>query len=284
VSIRAHVAALGLSLGLLALALAATASGSPATSAVVKGCAPSTLALKAPGRLTLATDGSARRPWWYGSPAAGKGFESALAYALAKRLGFSRAAVTWTTLSPEQATQPGTKPFDFYIGQLRYSPALDRNVDFSAGYYLVPQVLLSRRGYTVAGARTLAQVRPNYIGVVENTASHRYTVRYVKPFNEPVVFSTMENAVDRLNRGFLTHGLVVDMPTAYLLRPRVPDAVIVGQFLNKGSRDRFVLVLEQGSPLRRCVNKALGQLHANGTVKKLRSSWLTPAGGARILR
>jgi polar amino acid transport system substrate-binding protein len=284
VSTRAHVTALGLALALVALALATTATGSPETSAVVKGCAPSTLPLKTPGKLTLATDTAARRPWWSGTPATGQGFESALAYALAKRLGFSKAAVTWTQLSPEQATQPGTKGFDFYVGQVRYAPALDRNIDFSAGYYRIPQALLSRRGYTVAGARTLAQVRPNYIGVVENTASHRYTVRYVKPFNEPVVFSTMENALDRLIRGFLTHGLVVDLPTAYVLRARVPNGVIVGQFLNKGSRDRFALVFEQGSQLRGCVNKALGQLHANGTVTKLRNSWLTPAGGQRILR
>jgi ABC-type amino acid transport substrate-binding protein len=32
------------------------------------------------------------------------------------------------------------------------------------------------------------------------------------------------------------------------------------------------------------VNKALAQLWANGTVKKLQNRWLTPAGGGRIIR
>ncbi len=292
-TIRTHAAALGLALGALALALAATATGSTGSTEQVQGCAKSTLALKTPGRLTLATGNPAARPWWNGTPvepwkksnpSTGKGFESALAYAVAKRFGFSKRAVTWIPLSVEEATQPGEKPFDFYLGQVRYSPAHDRNVDFSSGYYLVPQALLSRSALPLSRAKKLSEVRPAYLGVVAGTVSHRYTVRHIRPNVGPIAYDAMETVLASLERGFMTHGLVVDLPTAYQIRGRVTGGVIVGQFPNKGSRDRFALVFEQGSSLRKCVNKALGQLQANGTVKKLQSTWLTPAGGQRLLR
>jgi polar amino acid transport system substrate-binding protein len=292
-STRAHAAGLGTALALVALALAATASGSPESPAYVKGCAKSTLALKTPGMLTLASAGTALRPWFSGSPAGewrvsnpatGKGFEAALAYAIAKRLGFSKRQVTWLPLSAERATQPGSKAFDFYLGQVRYSPMRDRDVDFSSSYYLIPEALLSRSMFPVAGAKTIAQVRPAYIGVVVGTTGERYTVKHIRPNVGPLGYDSIDTALAALERGRQATGIVIDLPTAYALRARVPNGVIVGHFPNRGSRDRFAFVFEQGSSLRRCVNKALGLLHENGTVKKLKSTWLTPAGGQRLLR
>lgn len=59
--------------------------------------------------------------------------------------------------------------------------------------------------------------------------------------------------------------------------------MIVGQFPNRGARERFGMVFEQGNPLRRCVNKALNRLWANGTIKRLQNIWLAKAGGAPVL-
>jgi ABC-type amino acid transport substrate-binding protein len=44
------------------------------------------------------------------------------------------------------------------------------------------------------------------------------------------------------------------------------------------------MVFERESTLRRCVNRALNQLWANGTIKALQNRWLARVGGARFLR
>jgi ABC-type amino acid transport substrate-binding protein len=44
------------------------------------------------------------------------------------------------------------------------------------------------------------------------------------------------------------------------------------------------MVFEQGNPLRRCVNRALNRLWANGTIKRIQNRWLARAGGAPVIR
>jgi polar amino acid transport system substrate-binding protein len=293
VSTRSHLTVLALALAAIALALAATATGSPEADALVKGCAPGSLPLKTPGKLTLSTDNPAPRPWWNGAPKApwkvsspytGKGYESALAYAVAKKLGFPRRKVTWLPLSVEQATQPGAKPFDVYLGQVTYTPARERHVDFSNGYYRVPQALMASGASTVAGVRKISQLSHTYLGAPWNSVSLKYIVRFIRPAVGPMVYDHYDTAFPALQVGRQIQGIVIDLPSAYRHRSRVAGTVIVGQFPIKGSPQRFAFVFEQSSPLRRCVNKALSQLQANGTVKKLRNRWLTPAGGGRLIR
>jgi polar amino acid transport system substrate-binding protein len=290
---RKPVLGLGIALVALALVLAATATGSPAAQPVIQGCAKSSLPLVTPGQLTLATDNPARRPWWNGAPThapwkvsnpySTKGYESAVAYAVAQRLGFSGREVSWMPMSVEQALARGEKPFDFYLGQVTYGSVRDRAVDFSYGYYLLPIAFLSRRGNPWSGARSLATVKTAFLGVVYGSPAHRYVVRFV-PSVGTVAYDSYDSALASLAYDKIG-GVVVDLPTAYKLRNRVPGGgVIVGQFPRKGDSQRYALVFEQGSKLRACVNKALAQLWSNGTIEKLQARWLTPAGGGRILR
>ena len=287
---RTHILCLGVVLAALALALAATATGSD-SQGLVRGCAKSSLPLVTTGRLTLATENPARRPWWSGRPArapwrvsnpySAKGYESALAYAIAKRLGFSGRQVTWMPVRAAEALQGGAKPFDFYLGQVTYGSVRDRAVDFSSPYYVVPMALFSRRVFPVHRARTLAAVRAVYLAVAD-TVSLQYTVQHIKPNVGPLAYDSVDTALVAI-RGNRIAGLITDLPTTYGLRARVPDGVIVGQF-PKRSAKRFALVFAQGSRLRTCVNKALGQLRTSGALKRLETRWLTPAGGSRVLR
>ena len=105
-----------LGLALVALAVAATASARTASSAAIPGCAPSSLNLLKPGTLTVGTDNPAFPPWFGGAeknpfkisnPYSGKGYESAVTYALAKRLGFARSAVKWTPVPFLRSFAPG---------------------------------------------------------------------------------------------------------------------------------------------------------------------------------
>jgi len=289
-----RIVSLGLVLTALALVLATTATGRPEGQSLTGSCAKANLSLKTPGRLSLATDNPAFPPWWGGgqtrkpwktsNPYSGKGYESAVAYAVAKQLGFSRREVTWTPVPFAQSYRPGPKSFDFYMAQVSYSKERDQVVDFSSSYYYVKQALVTREGNALARARSIAAVRPFKLGAQLGTTSYQYIVRYVKPTTRPLAFDTNDLAVQALQNGQID-GIVVDLPTTYYVTDvQVEDAVIVGQFRNQGAREQLGMVFERDSKLRRCVNRALNQLWVNETMKALQKRWLSRVGIQRVLR
>ena len=91
----------------------AVASNQPsvAPSPSADACATGSLAVVAAGKLTIGTDnpayppyfaenaaGAKTAPWELGDPTNGKGFESAVGYAIAERLGFAKTDVTWVVV------------------------------------------------------------------------------------------------------------------------------------------------------------------------------------------
>jgi polar amino acid transport system substrate-binding protein len=55
---------------------------------------------------------------------------------------------------------------------------------------------------------------------------------------------------------------------------------IVGQLPQVGVPEQFGIVLDKGSPLTRCVTKAVDQLRQDGTLAVLEKTWLAGTGGA----
>jgi polar amino acid transport system substrate-binding protein len=284
----------GLALTSLALALAATATGDPSTATQIPGCAKANLNLIQEGRLTLGTDNPAFPPWWGGAatrkpwkvsnPYSGKGYESAVAYAVARQLGFRKSEVDWRHVFFAQSFRPGKKNFDFYMAQVSYTRERDRAVDFSDAYYYVNQALVARKGTPIARARSRAALRPYRLGAATGTTSYQYIVKNIRPSSKPLAYRSNDLAVQALKNGQID-GIVVDLPTAFfVVAVQVPDGVIVGQFPSVGGRERFGMVFEQGNPLRRCVNRALSRLWSNGTIKQLQTQWLSRAAGAPIIR
>lgn len=284
----------GLALASLALALAATATGSPESQAQSGSCAKANLNLIEDGRLTLGTDNPAFPPWWGGgqtrkpwkisNPYSGQGYESAVAYAVARQLGFSKGQIDWTYVPFAQSYRPGDKKFDFYMAQVSYTPARDKVVDFSNAYYFVNQALVGREGTAIAGAKSIAALRSYRLGAQRGTTSYEYIVNHIRPSSTPLAYGSNDLAVQALKSGRID-GIVVDLPTSfYVTAVQVDDGVIVGQFPNRGSKERFGMLFEQGNTLRRCANKALNRLWANGTIKRLQNRWLARVGGAPVLR
>ncbi len=279
-----------------ALVVAATAGGHtrPATGSAVPGCAKGTLDLATPGTLTIGADNPAFPPWFGGDektkpwkvsdPYSGKGYESAVAYAVAKQLGFAKADVKWTVVPFTNSFRPGKKSFDFYITQVSYTPARAKAVDFSKGYYFVNQSLVARKGKPIAAVRSIAGFKKYKLGAQIGTTSYTYIVNVIKPSSKPLVYDTNDAAVQALKNGQID-GLVVDLPTAfYVTAVQVQDGKVVGQFASTGTKERFGMVLQKGSGLTGCVNKALDRLWANGTIKNLQRIWLAKATGAPVLK
>ena len=273
------------------LAVAATALGARSTAAApaaIPGCAPGSLNLIEDGVLTIGTDNPAFPPWYGGGektkpwklsdPYSGKGYESAVAYSVARQLGFAKSAVKWTVVPFANSYRPGNKPFDFDINQISFSPARAKAVDFSKSYYFVNQTVVGRKGKPIAKVRSIAGLRSYKLGAQLGTTSYSYIVDRIKPSSSPLVYDTNDAAVQALKNGQID-GIVVDLPTAfYVTAVQVPDGVIVGKLPTFGSKERFGMVFEKGNSLRRCVDKALDRLWRNGTIKKLQSVYLARAG------
>jgi polar amino acid transport system substrate-binding protein len=289
-----RIASFGIALTVLALGLAATAAGGPSTPAGIHGCAIDNLNLLNEGKLTLGTDNPAFPPWWGGgqtrkpwkvsNPYSGQGYESAVAYAVARQLGFTKKQVDWTVTPFSQSYRPGKKKFDFYMAQVSYTPDRAKVVDFSNAYYFVNQALVGRAGTPIASAKSISDVRRYQLGAQLGTTSYQYIVNYIKPSRKPLAFDSNDLAIQALKNGQID-GIVVDLPTSfYVTAVQLDDGKIVGQFPNRGGRERFGMVFEKGNELRRCVNKALNRLWANGTIKALQNRWLAKVGGAPLLR
>jgi polar amino acid transport system substrate-binding protein len=282
---RVGVLAVGLSV--VVLGLAATATGGPSAPAAIPGCAKANLDLVEDGQLSLATDNPAFPPWWGGAakkpwqisnPASGKGYESAVAYAVAKQLGFSKGQVAWSAVPFSNSFRPGKKPFDFYMAQVSYLPARAKNVSFSNSYYFVNQAVVANAGSGISRVKSVAGLRPYKLGAQVGTTSYDYIKDFIRPSQTPGVYDSNNDAISALNSGQID-GIVVDLPTAfYVVAVQLDNGTIVGKLPQRGPREHFGMVFEKGNPLVRCVNKALNRVWANGTMKQLQKKYLAQAG------
>jgi polar amino acid transport system substrate-binding protein len=247
-------------------------------------CKKDTLNLVNAGQLTVGTDNPAFPPWFGGgekkapwkvsNPYSREGYESAVAYAVASKLGFTNAEVKWIVVPFNTSFAPGAKKFDFDINQISYSPARAKTVDFSDSYYNVNQALVVVKGTPIASATSIAALKPYKFGAQLGTTSYDYIVNNIKPAKKTGVFDTNDAAVASLKNKQID-GLVVDLPTAfYISAVQVPNGKILGQFPTVGTPEHFGMVFEKGNSLDRCVNDALSQLRTDGTLKRLEAKWL----------
>jgi polar amino acid transport system substrate-binding protein len=273
-----------LAIPLCALAVTATATGSRT------GSAASCPTLSA-GTLTIGTDNPAYPPWYGGKeghkwkisdPYSGKGYESAVAYAVAKQLGFPRAKVKWVYVPFTKSFAPGKKSFDFDITQISYTPARAKVVDFSDSYYDVNQAIVVRNGTPIAKATSVAGLKPYTLSAQLGTTSYQFIQSKIKP-KSVKVYNTNDKAVFAL-KNKLVDGVVVDLPTAfYVTAVQVPNSKILGQFAST-TGEHFGMVFQKGNPLRACVNKALATMKRNGTLKRIQSTWLSKVVSVPVLK
>jgi polar amino acid transport system substrate-binding protein len=286
-------------LALLLVALAA-ACGSTKKSATGTGtstgqtsCAKSDLNLVTSGELTIGTDNPAFPPWFGGTPKSpwkvsdprsGKGYESAVAYAVAKQLGFSHDEVTWKVVPFNTSFAPGPKSFDFDINQISFTTARAKVVDFSDSYYDVNQSVVVNKGTPIALVTTVSGLKPYELGAQLGTTSYQLIKDTIKPSKQPSVFPNNAGAVQALKNKQID-GLVVDLPTAfYVTAVQVPNSKVLGQFPTKPGGEHFGMVFQKGNSLVTCVNKALSKLRSDGTLKQLQQQWLAKATGAPTLK
>ncbi|HEX8079811.1 MAG TPA: ABC transporter substrate-binding protein [Jatrophihabitans sp.] len=257
----------------------------PSVSAAADECDKSKLSLLTPGTFTVATDNPAYEPWFSDNkPSNGKGYESAVAYAVAKKLGFEPSEVKWVTASFNSVVTPGRKNFDVDINQVSISDERKKAVDFSTGYYDVAQSVVSYTGSKIANAKSLAELKGAKLGAQVGTTSYRTITDTIKPSPKPAVYDTNDLAVQALKNKQID-GIVVDLPTGfYMSAAQLDNGKIVGQISSGSSPEQFGFVLSKGSKLTACVSKAVDALRGEGALARLEQQWLATAGGAPELK
>jgi polar amino acid transport system substrate-binding protein len=270
----------------------------PPPSAAASGASPSTnpcatdqLNLVKAGQLTVGTDNPAYPPWFSGGttkssswkvddPNNDKGLESAVAYEVASRLGFSKDQVEWVVAPFNQTYAPGSKDYDFAIEQISYTKKRAEAVDFSDSYYDVNQALVAIKGTPVAAATSISDLKDFSLAAPIGTTAYTYITDVIKPNKEPGVYNTLSDTVAALNAHQID-AMVVDLPTAlYIADPyvqEVKNSVVVGQFPNPsgGTTDHVAMAFQKGNPLVTCVNQALAAMKSDGTLASLQKEWLS---------
>lgn len=227
-----------------------------------------------PGTLTIATGDPAYAPYVQDNkPESGKGYEAAVAYAVAEKMGFDKAHVTWTRTTFDAAIAPGSKDYDLNIQQFSITPERRQAVDFTPSYYNSTQSLVVRKNSPYASATSLAQIKDAKIGAMVGSTSYEMAHKLIKPdidtFNDDVASSQAldANQID---------ALVVDTPSAVTMvdSGQVKNAKILGQI--KGSQDPegMGIVLPKDSKLTPAASKAVTALKKDGSLDKLQKQWL----------
>ncbi len=246
-------------------------------SASADECAVEDLPLLEDGVLTIATDSPAYEPWFVDDdPANGKGFESAVAYAVAEELGFGKDQVEWVTVPFNNSYKPGAKSFDFDINQISVNPEREKAVDFSDGYYSAAQAVIVLKDSPAAQVTSLTDLAKFKLGAQTGTTSLTAVRDVIKPEQDPLVFQNTNNAKQAMLNGQVD-AIVADLPTAfYISAVEIEDSVLLGQFQYDGAdTEEFGLLFEQGSKLLPCVNGALAALKKDGTLADLETTWLS---------
>jgi polar amino acid transport system substrate-binding protein len=263
--------------------------GRSSTAATAAECAQqNSAALVNAGQLTIGTDNPAYPPyfaggqtkahsvWKFNDPYTGKGFEDAVAYEVAKRLGFTTDQVQWTVAPFNQTYKPGPTDYDFAIEQISYSPKRAQAVDFSDSYYDEAQAVVAVKGTPITNAKSVADLGRYTLAAPIGTTSYDLIQNTVG--TTPAGYNSLNDAVQAMN-AHQVDGLVVDLPTAlYIADPfvqQVKDSVVVGQFPVQGQPEHFGMTLMKGNALVECVNQALAEMTSDGTLADITKTWLS---------
>jgi polar amino acid transport system substrate-binding protein len=254
---------------------ASASGGSTTASGTTSSCSHTAIQkdLYQKGVLTVATDKPVYPPWFEDNkPANGKGYESAVAYAVAAQLGFKPAQVQWAYEPFNNSYAPGPKKFDFDINEVSVTPQRANAVSFSTSYYDVQQALVALKDSPIVAHHTPADLKGYVFGDQVGTTSLAFINSKIQPTATPKVYETLNDVKQALQTKQIA-ALVTDTPTAqFISSSEIHGSVMVAQFPSTG--EHYGLLFHKGNPLVACVDKAIAKLKSNGTLHNLQQRYL----------
>jgi polar amino acid transport system substrate-binding protein len=227
-----------------------------------------------PGTLTVATGDPAYEPWVMDNdPSTGKGFESAIIYALAEKLGFKKSQVKWTRSTFDTAIAPGAKDFDLNIQQFSVTPERKKAVDFSTSYYNDTTSIIVRKDSKYAKATSLADLKGATVGTMVGT--NAYTQVKDKVDQNVQTFNDDAALAQALDSGQIDALATSTVECVYMVQSdQVKNGVVLGRINGSEEPDGMGIVLAKDSALTKKVDTAMKSLIKDGTIKKLQDKWL----------
>ncbi len=238
-------------------------------------------------RLTIATGNPAYPPWVMNdAPESGEGYEAAVAYAVAQRMGYPAESVDWVRTSFDEAIQPGAKNFDFNLQQYSIKPERLEVVDFSIPYYTTTMAVVVRDGSAASGTDvTASALKKLKFGAAAGTSSQPFLADVLQPEQDMLLYDDNADVVAAIGANQID-AIVFDLPSAlFVAAVQLDGGKVLGQFPveNNVSPDNFGLLMGKGSALKPCVDAAIESLAADGTLAEIESTWLSQATGAPVI-
>ena len=230
------------------------------------------------GRLTVATGDPTFPPYVVDDdPQSGRGFEAAVAYAVAAEMGFSHDDVDWVRTTFEAAIRPGPKQFDFDIQQYSITPRRSKVVTFSEPYYEANQAILGYADSPTATAASASAIRDLRIGVAAGSTSLAFVKDILHPNTKPFVYDDNAAAKQALDSRQID-AIVADLPTALnISTAEIAGTTVFGQFPpSPGTEgEPWGLVFAKDNPLATCANFALSALRESGALDEITVEWMS---------
>lgn len=269
-------------IAIAAAASLAACAGSPSSSSTA--AADGELQTVTAGKLTIATGEPNYEPWFVDDdPSNGKGFEGAVANAVAEQLGFDASDIVWTRTGFDAAIAPGPKDWDINIQQFSVTDERKNAVDFSSPYYTTTQAVVALNSSPAASATTIDELKKAKVGVAAGTTSYTVAKEQLGDANLSV-FNTVDDVVLALQAGQID-AMITDLPGAfYVTGAVVDDSSVTGQFESSDGGDEFAFVLPKGSALTSAVSDAVDALREDGTLDALQQEWLSDAVDVPVLK
>ena len=227
-----------------------------------------------PGKLTVATGNPAWEPWVMNdAPESGEGFEAALIYALADKMGFAAEEVVWTRTEFDEAGAPGKHDWDLNIQQVSINDDRKKAVDFSPAYFVPTQALIVRGDGKYANATKCSDFAGATIAVMVGTTADQFVMASM-PDAKIEYYNNNSDAAAAVSNG-QADGLVTDTPQAVYMAEseQVEGGIVVGQ-IPDSSDAGLGITLAKDSPLTPFVTDAMNAILDDGTVQGLIDTWL----------
>jgi polar amino acid transport system substrate-binding protein len=161
----------------------------------------------------------------------------------------------------------------------------DQVVDFSVPYYTAPMAVLVGSGATDTSA-TIEALKGLKWGAVGSTTAVQKIASTVFPNNAPLLYGDNAdvNAAITANQ---IDAAMFDLPTAlFLSAVMIEGSKVIGQFPSSESddADQFGMLMEEGNPLKVCVDKALNAISGNGILASIEAQWLQDTTGVPLIK
>lgn len=243
-----------------------------------------------PGALVIATGDPAFPPYVLDDdPTSGEGFESSLALAVAKSMGFEGDAVSWVRTSFDSAVAGSDTNNDFNLQQFTINPEREEVVSFSTPYYTANQAVLGAIDGPAAGITSMADLKGLKLGAAAGTTSLQYILDVIQPDAEPFAFNSNADAATALGNGQIDV-IISDLPTAIYWAAAgaefggIDNTKVYGQFpLGEQGGDQWGLLFVKDSPLVECANIALAGLEESGAIEAITAAWMADYAEAPML-